>query len=262
MSRAFQILAATTVTLASLAGCVPLKTAGDAMGGSPAETVIETEKLAKLESDLSACETSYQQFTADAQALRESIESLQTDVKTLAAGVDGDRAERLAALAALSAPADDVACGELAEPGKLIVGRRERVWVEELQLALPARIDTGAETASLDARNITFFERDGNPWVRFEIARPDTEDKIVLERKKIRDALILQASSEQAERRPVIELGIRLGDVRQLAEFTLSDRSHLDYQMLVGRNILRDVMLVDVSGVNLVSTPQQDRQPR
>ncbi len=262
MSRAFRSVTATMATLACLAGCVPLETADDAIETSPAETTIETERLAKLENDLDTCQARYQQFTGDTQALRESIESLHTEVKTLATSVDGDRADRLAALAALSVPASQGVCGEIAESGKLIVGRRERVWVEELQLALPARIDTGAETASLDARNITHFERDGSPWVRFEIARPDTEDKIVLERKKIRDALILQASSEQAERRPVIELGIRLGDVRQLAEFTLSDRSHLDYQMLVGRNILRDVILVDVSGVNLVSTPQQDREPR
>ena len=62
---------------------------------------------------------------------------------------------------------------------------------------------------------------------------------------------ILQSTSEEAERRAVIELGIVLGEVRQMAEFTLSDRSHLDFQMLVGRNILKDLMVVDVGQSNI-----------
>ncbi|MEP1596577.1 MAG: RimK/LysX family protein, partial [Halieaceae bacterium] len=49
----------------------------------------------------------------------------------------------------------------------------------------------------------------------------------------------------------VISLGIVLGSIRQQAEFTLSNRSHLDYQVLIGRNILSDVMIVDVSETNI-----------
>ena len=47
------------------------------------------------------------------------------------------------------------------------------------------------------------------------------------------------------------ELGITIGHISQTAEFTLSDRSHLDYQVLVGRNILQDMMVVDVSRKNI-----------
>jgi hypothetical protein len=159
--------------------------------------------------------------------------------------------------AALSAPATVEV-----QPQKLIVGRRENVWVEDLQLALPARVDTGAETASLDARNIVPFERDGKAWVRFDIRDPKNEETLTLERRMVREALVVQASSDEPERRPVIELGIQMGSVRQLAEFTLSDRSHLDYQMLVGRNVLRDVMLVDVSAVNLVPLPAEYKGSR
>ena len=138
-----------------------------------------------------------------------------------------------------------------AAPGKLVVGRRETVWLEELGLALPARIDTGAETASVDARDIELFERDGDDWVRFGIVHPDNGEVVVLERRLERKARIIQANTEEAERRPVVVLGIVIGNVRQNAEFTLSNRSHLDYQVLVGRNILSDVMVVDVSRVNI-----------
>ncbi len=143
---------------------------------------------------------------------------------------------------------------------KLLVGRQEHVWMEDLNLSLPARVDTGAETASIDARNIELFERNGDPWVRFEIVHPETGEPIPLERRLVRKARIVQANSEQAERRPVISLGIVVGSVRQQAEFTLSDRSHLDYQVLVGRNILADMMIVDVSQTNIAppQVPQQE----
>jgi len=149
--------------------------------------------------------------------------------------------------AAACEPADDAdGLGD-----KQVVGGREDVWIEDLQLALPARIDTGAETASLDARNIREFERDGDEWVRFDIVHPGTGEPLTLERPVARVVRILQSTSEEAERRAVIELGIVLGEVRQMAEFTLSDRSHLDFQMLVGRNILKDLMVVDVGQSNI-----------
>lgn len=62
---------------------------------------------------------------------------------------------------------------------------------------------------------------------------------------------IVQSNSADSERRPVIKLGITIGNVNQTAEFTLSNRSHLDFQVLVGRNILKDVMVVDVSQENI-----------
>ncbi|GAB5450423.1 MAG: ATP-dependent zinc protease [Halioglobus sp.] len=134
---------------------------------------------------------------------------------------------------------------------KLIVGAKERVWLPNLGLTLPARVDTGAETASLDARNITPFERNGKRWVRFEILHPETKEHVEVERKLERTVSIIQSNSPEPERRPVVKLRVTLGHVNQTAEFTLSNRSHLDYQILVGRNILQDVMIVDVSKRNI-----------
>jgi hypothetical protein len=138
------------------------------------------------------------------------------------------------------------------EPTKLIVGRREQVWLEDFQLALPARVDTGAETASLDGRNIELFERNGKRWVRLDILHPQSGEPVRLEKRLKRIVSIVQSNSTEPERRPVIKLGIEIGSIKQSAEFTLSNRSHLDYQMLIGRNILKDVMIVDVSKTNVV----------
>jgi hypothetical protein len=156
-----------------------------------------------------------------------------------------------AAVAAMPAVGDEACIQPQESSAKLMVGQLEQVWLQNLQLALPARIDTGAETASLDARNIEVFERNGRRWVRFEILHPETGDAIQMERKLKRMVAIIQSNTTESERRPVIKLGVTIGHISQTAEFTLSDRSHLDYQLLIGRNILQDVMLVDVSQSNI-----------
>jgi len=139
----------------------------------------------------------------------------------------------------------------VSKQSKLVVGQLEQVWLEDLQLSLTARIDTGAETSAIDARNIEQFERNSRKWVRFEIVHPVTGESVQLERKRKRSVLILQSTSPEPERRAVVELGVTIGRVSQIAEFTLSNRSHLDHQLLIGRNILQDVMIVDVSRKNL-----------
>jgi hypothetical protein len=42
-----------------------------------------------------------------------------------------------------------------------------------------------------------------------------------------------------------------IGDIDQTAEFILRDRKLKSYQALIGRSILSDVMLVDVSKKNI-----------
>ena len=134
---------------------------------------------------------------------------------------------------------------------KLVVGQLEQVWLPDLELALTARIDTGAETSSLYARNIELFERDGKRWVRFEIINPVTGAPESLERRLKRTVGISQAGSSATKRRSVVKMSIVIGRSNQTAEFTLSDRSHQGYQALIGRNILKDVMIVDVSKKNI-----------
>jgi hypothetical protein len=134
---------------------------------------------------------------------------------------------------------------------KLVVGALEEIWLPDLDLALTARIDTGAETSSLDARNIELFERDGRRWVRFEISNPKTGQAESLERRLRRTVGIHQPGTSETTKRPVVRMGVVIGRSNQTAEFTLSDRSHLGYQVLIGRNVLKDVMVVDVSKQNV-----------
>lgn len=142
---------------------------------------------------------------------------------------------------------------------KLIIGEIEDIWLPELNLILTSRIDTGATTASIDARNIQSFERDGTQWVRYSIINPQTDKAVQFESKIVRNVRVVQSNSEQAENRPVIELQVVIGHISQQAEFTLTDRNHLNYQVLIGRNVLRDVMIVDVSQSHLVPIKTQQK---
>ena len=206
---------------------------------------------AELRTAMQACSDAQADSYELLRAQRDQLQLQQEQLATVNRTLDDMQAHMADSAPGVEPPSSDCKGAQPATSEKMIVGRRENVWLEDVQLSLPARIDTGAETASLDARNIELFERDGSRWVRFEILQPDTGKPIALEKKLERRARIVQAASDEAERRPVIRLGVVIGDVRQYAEFTLSDRSHLDYQILIGRNVLNDVMVVDVSETNL-----------
>jgi hypothetical protein len=67
-----------------------------------------------------------------------------------------------------------------------------------------------------------------------------------MEKEISRRVKIIQSSADESERRVVVELQFAIGDHQQVAEFTLADRTNLTYEVLIGRNVLRDVMLIDV----------------
>lgn len=149
----------------------------------------------------------------------------------------------------------------LEAPGsqKIIVGAVEKVRISPPGLIFTALMDTGAEVSSIDARNIKRFERDGQRWVSFDLLHPETGEMIPIEQKIERKTRILQSISDEFDRRLVVELSFAFGDITQVAEFTLTDRSHLSYPVLIGRNILKDVMVVDVSRSN--ETPKKSKKP-
>lgn len=140
---------------------------------------------------------------------------------------------------------------------KVIVGELERFYLVGPGYVYDARIDSGATTSSIDARNVTRFERDGENWVRFDIPVPGEPDKFTtLERQIERKVRIIQSSEEDFERRVVVDLQFMIGDHQQRAEFTLADRAHMSHAVLIGRNILRDVMLIDVGKEYATDLPE------
>ncbi len=150
-------------------------------------------------------------------------------------------------------PPTRVVCAEpvppaVKETGPLTIGATERVILQPEGIAFEARIDTGAETSSMGAANITEFERDGKTWVSFDVTgQGGTTEEI--KRPVVRFARI-KVHRGEPDRRPVVKLRVMLGPLEEMREFTLADRSQYEYPVLIGRNFIRDNALVDVSREN------------
>ncbi|NLC22568.1 MAG: ATP-dependent zinc protease, partial [Halomonadaceae bacterium] len=54
----------------------------------------------------------------------------------------------------------------------------------------------------------------------------------------------------------VVSLLMTLGPIRGAVEFTLNDRSHLNYPVLLGRRFLMDIALIDVAENYLHPRPE------
>lgn len=126
---------------------------------------------------------------------------------------------------------------------KQTIGWLEQVKINGSEFQLKAKIDTGATTSSLNAKVIKKFSKEGKKWIRFRVENKAGQ-KIVLERKILRYVKIKRKLALPLKR-PIVELGICLGNVHRVLEVNLSNRKNFEYQMLIGRNYLRDYFLVD-----------------
>lgn len=131
-------------------------------------------------------------------------------------------------------PPPPATAGELDLP---IIGAIEFVTVEPPGLRMEAIIDTAAEGTTVAARNIRLLEKDGKRFVNYTLVDPLTGDEHEIE------ALVRRRASNQY----VVQMWLALGDVRTRVEVSLSERADMPYPLVVGRNLLTDVAIVDVS---------------
>ena len=131
-----------------------------------------------------------------------------------------------------------------AEP--TLYGRYEYIKLPEIGETLKAKMDTGALTASLSAKNIKIFTRDGDEWVSFQLATEGASSK-VYEHKVSRISKIKSRADEDEDKdeavsakRPVVDLEMCLGNVKRTVEVNLTDRSSFNYPLLIGAKALRE----------------------
>lgn len=126
-----------------------------------------------------------------------------------------------------------------------IHGWVERVEIWPENISLKAKMDTGATTSSLNALNKAYFERDGERWIAFDIIDPeDAETTVRIERPVSRYVRIVRHDGT-LQRRPVVRITLCMGGYLREEEINLIDRTQLNYQVLVGRNHMRGIILVD-----------------
>jgi hypothetical protein len=148
---------------------------------------------------------------------------------------------------------------------RVIFGWIEWVAVEPSMIPAKAKLDTGAKTSSLHAKNIEWFEKDGKDWVRFQFSpntklsskrmlEGKTKNFVTIEAPVYRSTLIKQHKRASAER-PVILHKFMLDGREYEAEFTLTDRSRFIYPVLLGRRFLEKTAIVDPAHTYLRTQP-------
>ncbi len=107
--------------------------------------------------------------------------------------------------------------------GKVVIGLAEKVNLQysDGKKSVISKIDTGATKSSIDT-NLAAELRLG----------PVIKSKLV-------------KSAHGSKLRPIIEATIELAGKKIKSEFTLADRAHMKYRILIGQNILKNGFLID-----------------
>lgn len=130
-------------------------------------------------------------------------------------------------------------CGNLKAEEKITIGPVEEVVLLPWGIKLLARIDTGANTSSLGARDLKINGNSAEFNIRPEYGGANMKLPII-EWRGFR-------AGGSHEIRPVVELEFCLGSKRIRTQVNLNDRSTVSYPFLIGRRVLRGNFVVDVS---------------
>ncbi|HLF98740.1 MAG TPA: ATP-dependent zinc protease [Methylococcaceae bacterium] len=153
-------------------------------------------------------------------------------------------------LAGAARAEEEPAAPKLEVQTRTIMGWLESVVVESRKTKMRAKLDTGTKTSSIHAKDIEHIGKGEAPWVRFTLEPGEAEagqpadEPLMLEKPLARMTRVKQHGGE-VDARPVVKLGFCLNGERYESEFTLEDRSGYNYRILLGRDFLKNVALVD-----------------
>jgi len=139
--------------------------------------------------------------------------------------------------------------------GDLVAGWLETVAITEKSFSVRAKLDTGADSSSLNAVNSKITGSDGEQYISFSITNMDGKTLDIM--KKIIRWTSIKNKFNIVRERPVVNLQVCLGTVVRSVEVNLVDRSNYKYQMLIGRSFLRGEpnILID-SARDYIHVPQ------
>ena len=129
---------------------------------------------------------------------------------------------------------------------KRVVGWKENAALPDLNVKnVIAKIDTGANLASIDASDIKIVTRDKIKDVKFKVMKRNNtvrKTSAPLEGYKR-----IKSSNGDVEKRPYIKTTLLMDGISKKIELTLTDRGPMDYTMLIGRKALGKRWVVNPS---------------
>ncbi len=128
---------------------------------------------------------------------------------------------------------------------KPYIGWREWISIPALNIPwIKAKVDSGAKTSSIHAFLIEPFVENGVPKVRFFVhpiqRRPDIRVECVAE---VVDHRVVSDSGGHRERRYVVKVPVRVGNLEYPVEITLANRDTMVFRMLLGRSAMHHFLL-------------------
>ncbi len=141
------------------------------------------------------------------------------------------------------------------DPARVIAGWVEKVRIGNQDFDVKAKLDTGARTSSINARNIKSFKKDGVRWVKFTLILVDSKDnmhEIEIEKQRSRRTNIKNHDG-QHDKRHVVDFEVCFNGRKITTEFTLADRREYIYDVLLGRQFLKNTAIVDPKRIFLTT---------
>jgi hypothetical protein len=141
----------------------------------------------------------------------------------------------------------------MAKKEKVLIGRVEVVDFPKLQLlGIEAKIDTGAYSTALHCHKIWVEKIDGIDVLHFDILDPEHPEypaniftSTDFGQKKVK------SSNGRKENRYIIKTKIKLAGKSYLTDVSLTDRQKMKYPVLIGRKLLKNGYLIDVSKIKI-----------
>ena len=137
---------------------------------------------------------------------------------------------------------------EAATADLLVLGWREWLVLPQLGLGpLKVKLDTGARSSSMHVDTLEEFQRDGAHWLRFTVRLARREPHEVCcgapppARRTVTD------TSGRRTERWFIRTGVQLAGQRFDIDINLTNRRHMLFPMLLGRQALTGRFVIDPS---------------
>ncbi len=159
------------------------------------------------------------------------------------------------------------AAGAASANEQITTGYIEKVGLVDAGFEYDAKLDTGADTTSINAEIISLDKAEEGKVQRVKFKLTDKQaNQKVLEKEVVRLATIKNRHQGQEIVRPVVNMEFCIAGRLIDGEVNLADRRQFDYQLLIGRNMLiMGNLLVDSEQKNLtqpVCKPMaEERQP-
>lgn len=135
---------------------------------------------------------------------------------------------------------------------RTLIGWREKVDIPALELwGIPAKIDTGARTSVLHCQFRRLVWIDNKRYVEFipmEYKEGEEQHKFIL---PFHSEKTIRNSFGQEENRYIVKTKLNIGGFQFPIELSLTDRSGMEFPMLLGRSFLRNRFIVDVTQADI-----------